>query len=274
MAKPKRKGSEGLKKIDGAIYRGERTLVGYLFFLMAIVVFVDVVHRIFSRTPGRVSVILSALLSGSPTPQALDVWVTPTIIAFSVFFLAFGAIRTRARAKTKKVPPLGKNTVQAVIASVVLGAVVAAFTTFVPQGLVWSPYFGLCSLLWIGLIGASMATYNNQHLTLEMGEKLWPAKMLPHVRTVNGLIVAAFAGFIAILGAMSVLDHFQDWRSAPGAALVPSIDWPKWIVFIVIPYSFGMISLRYLARALKLLPQPEAPDAVQMAGGNLVLEDR
>lgn len=223
-----------IDRFDRIIYALERKVVGWISLGMALIVFLDVVHRIFSRTPGR----LSAMLNLEP--------VTASIIIFiAVWVLAYGAIRTREGKKIKAARVL----LRSLAATILLGLSIEAFTRWMPEGLVWSPYLGLSALLWIGLLGASMATRMGQHLSLELGEKLWPARLLAPVRRVNGLIVGAFCALLAVLAGNSIGDHFQDWRSGPGAGLIPAIGWPKWSVFVVIPYSFSMMALRFWAQA-------------------------
>ena len=39
-------------------------------------------------------------------------------------------------------------------------------------------------MMWVALLGASMATYERSHLALEMGEKIWPQKWLRYVKAV------------------------------------------------------------------------------------------
>jgi len=95
-----------------------------------------------------------------------------------------------------------------------------------------------------------------------MGEKLWPKKMLPAVRTFAQLIVGAFVLTIAYLGTLSVIEHYNDWQSGPQAGLIPSIDWPKWMVYLVIPYAFLMMGLRFFGMGLKILEQAPPPELV------------
>jgi TRAP-type C4-dicarboxylate transport system permease small subunit len=248
-----------LDRLDRAIYRGERFFAGALFLLMAVVVFADVVHRVLSRTPGRFSVMLSGVLGRSP--EELETSVSPALILLLFFFIAWLAIRTRARPDGTPRPGRGTCVLLAVASTLVLAIAARLFLKLAPEGIVWAPYFGLCCLLWSGLIGASMATYTGQHLTMEMGEKIWPSAALPWIRRLAQLLTGAFTLVIATLGAMSVRAHFEDWSSGPGAGLIPSIDWPKWIVFLVIPYAFVMITLRFWGRMAGLLSPPPAHDA-------------
>lgn len=232
---------ETLVALDKKIYQIERSIVGYIFLAMSGVVFVDVLHRVFSRNPGRLSVIFSGIFG--TTPEQLEKFLTPALIFLTVLFVAYGAVKNHHKMKNNPITK-GKIFLKALGATVVLIACVQTFLYFDPEGIVWAPYFGLISLLWIGFIGASMATHTNQHLLLEMGEKIWPQHWLPAIRTLAHILVAIFVLIIAYLGSISVTEHLHDWQA--GAGLVPSIEWPKWIIYLVIPYSFLMMSIRFL----------------------------
>lgn len=249
-----------LRKIDKRIHQAERAFVGYLFLAMSVVVFVDVLHRVFSRQPGRLSVFF-AYITGAESPAKFEMFLTPALISVTTFIIAYFAIKTHHKNKKISIPK-PKLMLKALAAAVVAIAATQAFIYLDPQGVIWAPYFGLISLLWIGFIGASMAVHTNQHLLLEMGEKLWPQKMLPAVRTFSYLVVGLFVFAIAYLGMLSIFEHYADWNSGPQAGLIPSIDWPKWMVYLVIPYSFGMMGLRFFGIALKILEQAPPPELV------------
>lgn len=239
------------RRIDKKIYQCERALVGYLFLAMSVVVFIDVLHRVFSRQPGRISVFFAALF-GSHRPEEFETFLSPALITLTVFAVTYFAMKTRAKTKKTEINKI-KILAKAIGFSLIMMAVTQTFIRVSPQGIVWAPYFGLICLLWIGFIGASMATHTNQHLLLEMGEKLWPQKFLPVVRIVAAIVVGAFVLTIAYLASLSVVEHLHDWQSGPQAGLIPSIDWPKWLVYSVIPYAFTMMGIRFFGLGFKIL---------------------
>jgi TRAP-type C4-dicarboxylate transport system permease small subunit len=247
-------GSSRFEAIDRAIYRLERRLVGALLFAMAAFVFLDVVHRIFSRSPGRISILLSGFFG--TTAEALDERFSPALILLFVLGVAVAAVRSRTTANGGSPMPIGRSLILGAVATALLGAFVQGFVFFLPEGIVWAPYLSLSLLLWVGLIGASMATYSVRHLALEMGEKLWPERFQPTVKTISQLAAGTFSLLLAILGAMSLVDHLELWLDTPQASLIPSIDLPKWLVFSVVPYAFGMIAIRFIGRATGLIPTP------------------
>lgn len=252
-----------LVKVDRAIYRGERFLAGWISLAMAAIVFLDVVHRIFSRTPGRLSIFFGSAFGADPV--ALDALFSPILIFICFWSLAFGAVRTRDSSVKRARRSTGAALSLSFAFTAASAIAVQAFLRFVPEGLVWSPYLGLSALLWIGLLGASMAAHLGQHLSLEIGEKIWPARFLPAVRGLKGFLVGAFCLLLAVLACESLADHYRDWRSGPGAGLIPSIDWPKWVVFLVIPYAFGMMSLRFWGQAARVLEQPRSSEVPGLA---------
>jgi TRAP-type C4-dicarboxylate transport system permease small subunit len=244
-------------RADAWVYAVERLVVGGLFVAMAVAVFVDVVHRIFSRSPGRLASILAGIFGADA--RELDGTAAPIIMGVVFALLAYGAVRTRARAKGDALG-LRQAVGRALVLAVGLTVIVQTFLWLMPEGIVWAPYGALVTLLWVGLIGASMATHTGKHLALEMGEKLWPERAQSYVRRVSQLITALFSLLLVLLGSISLEDHLSAWLHSPQAALIPAVDWPKWIVFAVVPYAFGMIALRMLGRVFRVLAEPTPPE--------------
>jgi TRAP-type C4-dicarboxylate transport system permease small subunit len=216
---------------------------------LGVIVFFDVVHRVFTRTPGRISVMLAGITGAAA--ESLDEVVSPALISVSLFAVVILAVRTRSRDI-----PLGRAALIAAVLSASMIMVVQVFIRVMPEGIVWAPYLSLCLLLWSGLIGASMATHANSHLALEVGEKLWPAGVRPFVRGLARITAGLFSLMIAVLAAMSTIDHLQLWLETPQAALIPAVDLPKWLVFLVVPYAFGMMGLRFLAHSTGWITPP------------------
>ncbi len=249
-----------LDSVDALICKAEKSIASFLFLLMSLVVFADVLHRVFSRTPGRLATMIAPLIHS--TPEAMDPVIDRAVVPILFFITAFGAILSRSRALKTGIG-FGKATVQAVLGSLGAGLAIIAFIKLIPSGLVWSPYFGLSCLLWLGLLGASIATHQGQHLALEMGEKLWPEKLRPGVSKFASLLVGGFCLVISVLAVLSVKDHYADWSSGPGAGLIPSIEWPKWAVYLVIPYCFFMMGFRFLGRSIGLLSDAVKKDEAE-----------
>jgi TRAP-type C4-dicarboxylate transport system permease small subunit len=69
---------------------------------------------------------------------------------------------------------------------------------------------------------------------------------------------------LAVLATMSTVDHLKLWLDTPQAALIPAVDIPKWVVFMVVPYSFFAVAVRFIGYATRLLPLPPPEPEFEM----------
>lgn len=229
-----------LAKLDAALYRAERALAGALFLAMALVMFGSVVHRIFSRPEGRVAALVaraSGLQLSSGAAHALN--------------LALALVVVYAAVRSVEAPPArGRAFAVAVALTAALAGAVALILFAFPNGLVWGPSISLACMLWIGFLGASLATYDKRHLALEMGEKLWPARLAPLVQRLAKLAAVGMCGFLLVLSLISLDDHYAGWILNRLTGNLGPTPIPKWIVFLIFPYTFAVMSARFFGQAL------------------------
>jgi TRAP-type C4-dicarboxylate transport system permease small subunit len=256
-----------LGRVDARLFYVEQRLSGAMMFAMGALVTLDVVHRVFSRSPGRIASMLASLIGGEPEQH--DTFLAPLLIVLAVLALSYGAFRSRDPEL-----PTSQAAVRALAATAVSIAVVQAFVRLFPEGIVWAPAVGLCLLLWVGLMGASMATYKSRHLALEMGEKLWPEKARPAMRAVSKLVTASFTLFLAGLGLASTYGHYGSWMEDPLSAIIPSAELPKWLVFSVVPFAFGVMTVRLVGYATGFLPTPEQGEEFDLGAPAAALEPK
>jgi TRAP-type C4-dicarboxylate transport system permease small subunit len=231
-----------LRKLDERVYRFERGLALVLIAAMSLAVFFDVVHRLAS-TQGPLDRLTGLFLSG-----AARLWVSRGLAALLTYALVYAALRT---ARVKRPPsPARAATLSALIVSG-LAAFVLLFVHLMPSGLVWSQVFALCGMLWVGFLGASMATKEGAHLTLEIMEFVWRGKAKAHVGRVGALIAAAFSALMAWLSALHVSFHHATWTESEGSSgLFDAFPAPKFVVYAILPVSFSIITLRFLGRVV------------------------
>lgn len=215
-------------------YRAEQRFVAAAMAVMGVVVFLDVLHRVASR----------------PMSAGAKVAVFGVAWAFG-----YGALRLRAAPHPSG--PLGrpaapaKTLAQAFALAAALGALVWLFVTLLPNGLVWSQTLGLVLMLWVGVVGASLATHERRHLALDLGSKLWPKRALPYVQAVGNAVTAVFCVVLGGLAAWSLKDHWQDWRDTQGAGGVfAALPIPKWAAFLALPTGFGAMAVRFFLQAI------------------------
>ncbi|MBI4510896.1 MAG: TRAP transporter small permease [Deltaproteobacteria bacterium] len=242
-----------LGKIDAAIYRAERFLAATLFLFMSLVMFANVMQRVFSRTEGRLSAAFLAILGRLGLEADPAVIHGPVSLALNLaltLVLAYGALRTIKKKDQPQLVKFSKRASLLFAAAVTAGLalLIKGILLAFPNGVVWAPPIALSSMLWVGFIGASMATYEKRHLALEMGEKIWPQSVVPIVR---GLALVATAGlciFLLLLACLSIQDHFRGWLVNHLVGNLDPTPIPRWCVFLIFPYTFVVMILRFLGQ--------------------------
>jgi TRAP-type C4-dicarboxylate transport system permease small subunit len=242
-----------LHKADAALHRVERAAAGGLFLLMAGVMFASVTHRVFSREEGRLATIVGELLQACGVNLGKATLQGPVSLGLNLaltFGFAYAAFRT-----TKRAEPLGalRAGCYALLATLVLAGALELVLIALPNGLVWGPAVALSSMLWLGFLGASIACYEKRHLALELGERIWPARAAPFVRSFAMVLSAAFVAFLGALAFVSIQDHHASWLVNRLAGNLLPTEIPKWVVFLIFPYTFLVMTLRFLGLALGAL---------------------
>ncbi|MEZ4368249.1 MAG: TRAP transporter small permease subunit [Kofleriaceae bacterium] len=220
-----------IRRLDAAWARGERLLCGLLFLAMAVLMITAVIAETFGQRR-----------------EVIDV-----VALYGVCLLA---VRTRAIKGTER--RLGwpaSAGVAAVLAAAIAGGVVL-YTERLPGGLPQAQPLALVMMLWVGLLGASIAAHERAHLALEFGEKLWPARLAPYVKAAAHGVTSAFCVAGMILAAHLV---------ATTRGTVDVNDWlPVAYVMVILPYMFAAMAVRFLAQAVTTATGTAAPAEEQL----------
>lgn len=230
-----------IERFDDGLFRVERVVVAAMLALMGTVVFLDVMHRVSTRT-------------GS----LLAAWWFVGPVAAGV-----GALALRTRGRPNAI-------VEGIGVGVAVAAAQVAFVSLMPNGLVWSQTLALSLTLWLGTIGASLAAHERRHLALDVGTKVWPKAMVPYVAALGHVVTAAFCVLVLWLGWRSVAAHWDLWSSTDGAAgNLSGLPIPKWFAALSIPYGMAALTLRFGLDAWRTLTgrlDPEADDTLAQLG--------
>jgi len=105
--------------------------------------------------------------------------------------------------------------------------------------LVWADPLLRNAVLWIGLLGAMIASRKDEHIRIDLAANFLPERLLPWI---TGLVDLFTAG-ICLLTAWYGLGFVIEERQFGGAAFAGI---PSWLLQSVIPLGFGVIALRYL----------------------------
>jgi TRAP-type C4-dicarboxylate transport system permease small subunit len=106
-------------------------------------------------------------------------------------------------------------------------------------GILWGDPLIRIMVLWIGLMGAMIASRNNHHISIDVISRFLPSQ----VKRLTTLLIAVFTSAIcagmAYFGLLFVMMERTD-----GFMAFSSI--PVWICESIIPISFAIISIRYI----------------------------
>jgi TRAP-type C4-dicarboxylate transport system permease small subunit len=219
-----------VRKIDDLWYRAERALCSVLFLAMAVLVFAAVVTDTFGNRRE---------------------WID-AVILFGVCLLG---VRTRAVKAGEKRPgwPVSLGIAVAVTGAII--GVLFLYLEMAPGGLIWAQKLTLVMMIWVALLGASMATYERSHLALEMGEKLWPKKWLRYVKALAHGVTSAFCILCFVLAA-----HLVSSQAEQGIRIEANRWLSLWQAFLIMPYAFAAMAIRFLAQGVTIATGTAAPE--------------
>ena len=113
-------------------------------------------------------------------------------------------------------------------------------------GILWGDILIRNLVLWIGLLGAMVASRDNDHICIDVITRYLPDKAKCAVDSLICLITAFICGMAAFYSFRFVK---MEWEFG-GAAFA---NVPVWICETIIPFAFTVICLRYLILSLNLL---------------------
>lgn len=210
--------------LNEAVYRGERAVVAVALVVMAGVVFIDVVWRTIHSVEGRTAYgflagILALCLIGGFTAR----WPgASTARRAGAGLLAFGLLSA-------------------------FGAAVAA----APTGFGWSQRLALVLILWVGMLGSSMATQEGRHIAVDAVKRAVPERLRRGFEVAAGLLTVALCVVLMLLATNYARGNYVDWiQSDMKAFLFESLEAPYWVASVPIPIGFGLMAARFLGVVL------------------------
>ena len=112
------------------------------------------------------------------------------------------------------------------------------------SGFVWIDPLLRVLVLWLGLLGATVAARHNKHIQIDLLTRFFERNTLRLILAGVGQISAWTCLLIAWFGLEWIRFDYED-----GIAHV--IGLPAWIVEIIVPLAFALIGLRYLLLSLR-----------------------
>lgn len=269
-----------LKKIDDGLYAIERWIAVVASIVMAIVVFFDVVHRRYSSIDSKLVEKLGAWTGMDPegsTYQSLQSVSTYIVWALALGLVYFGLRSASSRPLVAKVekpapeddPPMPAPKALGISVGVLVGIWLVLRLLFgsgvpedilecgesytwtcgiYPNGMTWAQPLALIFTLWLGFLGASMATHDHRHLKVEALQRYLPEKAQRIAGLLSALCAAAFCLFLALLAYRYVGYKYDDFVDAGGlGGFHDGIDVPRYKTFMIVPFAYLVMTLRFVA---------------------------
>jgi TRAP-type C4-dicarboxylate transport system permease small subunit len=105
-------------------------------------------------------------------------------------------------------------------------------------GIIWGDVVVRILVLWIGMVGAMVASRSGNHICIDAVTRYMPERIRGAVSCISGLFTAAVCSLMAYYSLHFVRMEFED-----GGKAVAQI--PAWACEAIIPVAFAVIALRY-----------------------------
>jgi len=114
------------------------------------------------------------------------------------------------------------------------------------QGILWGDIFLRHLVLWVGFIGASIATRENKHINIDVFNRLMKGKSKFFSQALVN-IFAAVVSFLLMQASWSFVMEEKEFES------ILFNDIPAWYFQIIIPVGFGLMTARFIINLLQNL---------------------
>jgi TRAP-type C4-dicarboxylate transport system permease small subunit len=147
-----------------------------------------------------------------------------------------------------------KFTVAAMLSAMILLAFLQivlrnAFST----GVSWADPLVRYLVLWVGFIGASLAGKEGKHITIEVFSRWFAGKGRRYFRAISNLISTLICGLLTFAGWTFVQNEAQMGSTS-------FLEIPVWILQVIIPVSFALMTLRFGFSAFAAIAMMDKPD--------------
>lgn len=123
-------------------------------------------------------------------------------------------------------------------AMILLAGAQILLRNFLDSGLAWSDPLLRVLVLWLGLLGAMLATRENKHIRIDILSRYLPARLKVLGNAVTALFSAAVCAILAWHSGRFVHYEWQD-----GSEIFYNV--PAWLAELILPVGFGIMALRF-----------------------------
>lgn len=133
----------------------------------------------------------------------------------------------------------------AAVGSVVgLGFAAAFFWDRGRDAYIWSAELSSVLLMYVGFFGATMATRDGKHISVDAVRKKVPLRHLPLYDATSGLVTVLFCGLLLALAFSYLRGQIEHGNVMQASTL------PEWVISLPIAVGFLLMLLRFLGRVV------------------------
>jgi C4-dicarboxylate transporter DctQ subunit len=120
-------------------------------------------------------------------------------------------------------------------------------------GISWGDPLVRYLVLWVGLIGASLASKEGKHITIEVFSRWFSGHGSRYLKAISCLVSAFICGLLTFAGWTFVQNEAQ-------MGGITFLEIPVWIPQVIIPVTFALMTLRFGFSAFAELTMIFTPD--------------
>ncbi|MGR9045869.1 MAG: TRAP transporter small permease [Gammaproteobacteria bacterium] len=119
------------------------------------------------------------------------------------------------------------------------------------SGIAWADPLLRILVLWIALLGAMAATRDNNHISIDVLSKFLPNSLKKLAEALTHTFTAVICALLSWQGGRLMLLDYREATTAFASV-------PAWACELIIPFGFGIMSLRFFLYGLRLLTGKES----------------
>lgn len=128
---------------------------------------------------------------------------------------------------------------------ILLAAYQVIARNFFDTGILWGDALVRVLVLWVTFIGATIASRDDEHIRIDLLARFVGERTSPWLERFRSLFTAGIAAVFCWYSLEFVILDYQDGITAFAGV-------PAWICEAIMPLGAGLISLRYLLRAVSV----------------------
>lgn len=150
------------------------------------------------------------------------------------------------------------------IVALVTIMVLMAFTqvllrNFFDSGILWGDIFLRHLVLWVGFIGASLATRDEKHISIDALSRLASPRLLPYIKIITDIATIVVCVLLTNAGYRFVASEKEAHTILFKINGLGDIQ--AWIFQLIIPLGFGLIAFRFFLKLVERIWRILQPSA-------------